>query len=275
MPEKDRKEIEIKARNENVILIILFLFIILALIRSYYINNFTNEISIKVKEIKEETRPAYISMVKVIDSECKSCFDINQLINFIQSLNVNITSSEILDYSSNKDKESINRLGIKTVPAIVLSGEINKSNVVNMWSRINGKIVDGSVYIEAIPPYRNLSSGEIEGLVKLIMLTDNSCNNCYNVSIHKNILSRFGVFIVNESTYDINSSQGKELISKYNITKVPTILLSPDANVYSLLKQVWLTVGSIEKDGWFVFRAAEIMGVYKDISIGKIIEPQR
>jgi len=85
-------------------------------------------------------------------------------------------------------------------------------------------------------------------------------------------LLRFGIVINNEKTYDINSPEGKQFIQKYNIKKVPIIILSPDANYYLSLKQAWRSVGSTESDGWFVMRNPEAIGTYWDIELNKIVE---
>ena len=49
--------------------------------------------------------------------------------------------------------------------------------------------------------------------------------------------------IDSEETYDISDAKGKALLSKYNITQVPTVILSSDVNVYpssAALKQFFL-----------------------------------
>lgn len=254
--------------------VFLFLFIFLGGVRAYYLDAFNREVSNKIDMLKEEARPAILQFVGIVDSSCTNCFDINRTSNIIRNLNVNITSSETLEYPSTKAKQLIDRFGIKTVPALIISGEIDKPNVADIWYQLNGEIVGEAVHAKALPPYRNLTSGKIEGLVSLVMLTDDSCNNCYNVSAHKRILPSYGVVVISESTYDINSTKGKELLALYNITKVPTILLSPDAKVYSGLLQVWRGVGSFEPDGWLVFRSTEQMGNYTDLTTGQVVAPE-
>jgi len=76
---------------------------------------------------------------------------------------------------------------------------------------------------------------------------------------------------VSEDTYDISSPQGKDLIAKYNITKAPTLLISPEAKAYDTLTQVWTEVGTVESDGWYVFRATEQMGNYTDLLTNQVM----
>ena len=113
------------------------------------------------------------------------------------------------------------------------------------------------------PPYRDLVQNKITGMAELIMITDESCTECYDVTINKRIIEGMGVVIDKESTFDVNSAEGKKLISKYNISKVPAILISPEAREYKTLVNAWRQVGSIEEDGWFVMRKPEVLGNIK------------
>ena len=55
-------------------------------------------------------------------------------------------------------------------------------------------------------------------------------------------------------------------MQKYNITKVPLVAFSPEAQEYALLVGAWEQVGSIEPDGWMIMRNPEILGEVKDLS---------
>ena len=83
--------------------------------------------------------------------------------------------------------------------------------------------------------------------------------------MNKQILNGFGISINNEKTYDINSNEGKSLISKYNIKKVPIIILSPEAKNYDAFVNAWKQVGSAEDDGWYVMRKPEVIGEIREI----------
>ncbi len=261
----------VRIDKESLIVGLLFLFLALSIVQAYYLNGLSTLIFNEAEKVNEETRPAIIQLVKIVDSSCENCFDINQIVNLIQDLNVNVTKSETLEYSSPEAKQMISQFNIKKVPALIFSGETNKSTLVGLWSQIGAKRNDGTYYIESLPPYRNLTSGNIEGLASLITVTDNSCSSCYNPSIHKSILLRFGIKPTEESVHDRNSTEGNQLLVKYNITNVPTILVSPDAKVYTSFVQVWESVGTVESDGWFIFRATEQMGNYTDLTTGKLV----
>lgn len=127
------------------------------------------------------------------------------------------------------------------------------------------------------PPFLNLTTGKLKGLVNVVYLTDGSCAECYNVSQHKEVLTNpegFDITLDKEESYDISDAKGKELIAKYNVTKVPMVILSDEVSVYPsslALKQFF----SVEKDGSFVFRTAEAVGTYKDLTTNQVVKAQQ
>ena len=154
--------------------------------------------------------------------------------------------------------------------------ELIKTN----WNSLGVISEDGSYILTTInPPYRDITTNEIKGLVELTYITDRSCSECYNVSEHKLILTNqraFALAITKETSVDISTKEGKELINNYNITSVPTVLLSKEASAYPSLISVWRNVGSVEKDGILIFRNLDLMqGKYKDLSKNEIIEPKQ
>ncbi|MDO8618388.1 MAG: hypothetical protein Q7R49_00420, partial [Candidatus Daviesbacteria bacterium] len=76
-----------------------------------------------------------------------------------------------------------------------------------------------------------------------------------------------------QRSVDISSVEGKSLLARYGITKVPTILISPEADQYANLKNVWKNVGTVETDGWYVFREMQQLrgAVYKDLTTNQIV----
>ena len=130
---------------------------------------------------------------------------------------------------------------------------------------------DGTlVFRSPYPPYFDLDSKKIIGGVSVTELVDATCTDCYNVSMHQGLLkTKFAMRLTEISTFDVSSEDGKALISKYKITKVPTIVISNDALAYPNFDQIWEQVGSIESDGSLVFRAVEQItsGSYTDLSV--------
>lgn len=216
-----------------------------------------------------------VAVTKIYDSSCGNCTDMNRLIADLERLSVKITDKKELDYNSNESKELISKYSIKIIPTIVLSSEIAAyEDILPVILQSSTKETDSSYVMRAImPPFRNLTSNKLEGFASLIELNDSSCSECYNVKTHESIARGFGVVLANITMYDINSSEGIVLLKKYNITKVPTILISPDADVYATFKLVWKDVGTVEKDGWFVFTHPEVFQgqKYKDLANNTVV----
>ena len=77
-----------------------------------------------------------------------------------------------------------------------------------------------------------------------------------------------------ENKVDISSAEGKALVEKYAIKKVPTVVISGDLREYEGFDTVWGQVGSIEEDGTYVFRQLEVLSqniVYKDLTTGEVV----
>ena len=180
---------------------------------------------------------------------------------------------------SNEGNELIKKYNIGFVPTIILSKDAELYSIMQQaWLQIGSKEEDGYYVLRLIsPPFINLTTNELKGIVDISYLTDKSCLECYDVNQHKEILANqqgFAVSFDKEEVYDINDAKGKELIAKYNITQVPTIILSDEISVYPssrLLNQFF----SIEKDGQYVFRRAQVLGTYKDLTTNQVIKVQQ
>jgi len=218
-----------------------------------------------------------VSVVYLEDSLCKDCTDLTDFVLKLQENNVKITQEIKVDISSSEGKRLVSKYDIEKVPTLIFSDDLALyEEIVDSLSIVGDVKSDGSYVLTIInPPYRNLKTNKIEGLVDVTYVTDESCLECYNTSLHKLILINplgFNLKLDKEKTVDISSSEGKALLEKYNITLVPTIILSKDADAYSSLKKIWQSVGTIEDDGTYVFRKlSEMRGPYKDLTSNKII----
>ena len=94
--------------------------------------------------------------------------------------------------------------------------------------------------------------------------------------MHNQILTSpqtFAIKLDKETSVDAGDAAGKQLIAKYNITQVPTVILSSEVSAYpasQALKQFF----SIESDGSYIFRKLSVVGVYRNLATNQIIKPQ-
>lgn len=219
-----------------------------------------------------------VTLTHIIDAACPKCANLTQVINFFKQNNVKFSAENTIDYTSPDARELIAKFGVQKIPALIISKDIiDYPGISQVWNQLNATEKQGFYALHTtVPPYRNLATSMVEGLVSVVYLNDSSCVNCYNVKVNKNILERnFLIVIVNETEIDISADYGKALLKKYNITKVPAILVSPDAGFYSGFVSVWPQVGDVSVDNWYIMRKPEALGTYKDLSAGQIVTPQQ
>lgn len=217
-----------------------------------------------------------VKVVKITDPGCADCFNLGILEEALESSGVAISESQTYSYSEQKGAELISKYNITRVPALILSSDFSEySTLASGWNQMGSVEGDGSYVLRKVmPPYMDVSTKNILGRVRLVELVDASCTGCYDVGLHRSIMQRFGLAnFTSVEKHDVNSTKGAELLSKYDITRVPIILLSPEASAYEPLGQAWRQVGSVEADGWYVFRKPEVMGAYKNITSGEAVEP--
>lgn len=220
-----------------------------------------------------------VTAIILTDSSCSQCVDPKLTVEAYKKANIKITEEKEVAWNSSEGQQLINQYKITKVPTFLLSSDIDLyDNVKANWTRIGTVEKDKTYIVRNLSlPYRDMEKGQIVGLVNLIYLTDTSCIDCYKTQdVQKPILTQgFGVGLASERTVDSASSEGQGLISQYKITKLPTILLSPDADQYANLKNVWKNVGTVEADGWYVFREMAQLGniTYKDLDKNEVIKP--
>jgi len=217
-------------------------------------------------DLKKNRSVGFVELID-IKADCSKCYNLSSFSDYLAGENVAIVFTNRTSYEadSSEAKALISKYNITQVPCILLSPDAAVYPIINYsWSTYGSVESDGwYVYRAGYPPYVDLTkNNSIVGLISLVELVDPTCTNCYNVSIHYDGLTQsFGMVIGNRTTLYTNSTEGKSYLAKYNITKVPTIILSPDALLYPGLNDTWKNLGSIENDGWLVFRELDTLGL--------------
>ncbi len=214
---------------------------------------------------------AGLSIIELVDGSCKDCSNLSYLISEISAL-VNISNHTVVDITSDTGRQLVDKYNITHVPTLIIPhSTVSISGGLNPLLNFGSVEADDSFILRLLNPvYKDLKNNITKlGLVKILFLTDSSCSECYNASVHELILAnRFGVNITDKLFVDISSDAGKILVTGYNITKVPTVILSPDVKDYNLLNLVWDSVGSVEKDGYYIFRNIDSLNgaVYRNLT---------
>ena len=217
-----------------------------------------------------------VTSILLKDTSCEKCTDISPFIDQLKKSGVKIISERTVDSGSDEGESLIEKYSITMLPNMILSKDIEAYDaVIQNWKSIG--YTSGGDYVTKfnIPPYFDMEKNNVVGLVSLAILSDKTCGRCYDgAAFHKPVLQRLGVYVEEEKSIDAASEEGRKLIEKYKIEKLPTIILTGDMDSYEILKQAWQQVGTVEADGTYIFRTVEIaQQPYKSLITNSIVEP--
>ncbi len=225
----------------------------------FFMANITNTFVIKPVKL------SFLVLQPPIE-DCVGCVDGNNIVYRIDATHNIKYKTQTAVYDSDLAKKAIETYGITNLPAVIITGDITNENIVGSWKALSAKEREGSMVIENVLPYYDLETKTSVGVVDAIIVTDGTCTDCFNEKTYINIFKQFGIVMNDIKTYDISSPIGKEFVQKYNITKVPMVILSSGAGNYTGFNQAWSEVGTFENNEWYVFREVQKLGLkYKDI----------
>lgn len=251
--EKKKPLINIEdSRLESIVIILTAVFLIIVLFNQYQIYSISGDLKEKVKEAEEAKKPAVVELVIIADRKCLECYDISPVVESIsKNPGLNVTSQKALAFDDSEAKSLISKYQLDSLPTVIITGDVGKAE-----RAVQGltKLDDALVLVSIPPPYYEVASNEIRGLVTLTHLADSRCSKCSNTSGFSTQLRNAGVKIMDEKFFDISSDKGKELLQKYKIKAAPTVILSNDAAYYQIITQAWQGIGDIADDGSYVMR---------------------
>ncbi len=256
MPNKKSPQIK---NYEPVIHILGIIIVLLFLVNFFYLNSLSSSLTKKLAESKEAARPANIELI-IIKSTCTNCFNIDKVVQSIKAGNVKITKEEILNEET--AKAFIQQYDLKKLPTVIVKGEINKTDLASTLNEVKGAFV----FASQTPPYYDLTSKKVKGVVKATVIEASACEECTNLTLLIDQISRIGV--VFSKVDKLSETEGKDFMKQYNITKLPTLIFSEDALEYPEIKEAWKTLGTQEQDTNLVLRT--VNPPYKNLATGKI-----
>lgn len=86
--------------------------------------------------------------------------------------------------------------------------------------------------------------------LQLVKITLDNCDFCFDINTAIDELKNQNVNITKEETFSANSIEGKEFISKYNIKRLPTIIVSGDINKSEQLASYFEEKGEIIEESF-------------------------
>jgi len=215
-----------------------------------------------------------VDLIALYNKDCVDCVDVNLLIGGMNNTPIQITTITKVEINSLEGKDLISKYNINKVPTLLFSKELKGYNsITSNWEKSIGSVEnDGTYVLRSINPlYYSINESRVVGKIKVSILSDNNCKNCFNGSeIYPAILGKLQIGNFDTNIIDASSTEGTSLITKYKLEKFPTMIIEGDTNAYPNLKQVWNQVGTIE-DNKYIFRNVELLGVpYFDVNGGEI-----
>ncbi len=209
-----------------------------------------------------------VSMKEVYDPSCKDCVSLSPLKDQLEKLGIVVKDYQAVESTGQEGKNLIKDNNLQFLPSLIMSKDVKEY----WWffDKLKPSLTETQnyyVFNAPIPPYKDLGTGELKGAVEITYLNDKSCADCYDSKTLKKAFSSFGILIKSERSVDVSSSEGKALIDKYKITKVPTAILSKEISDYKSIKSVMDGMGTYESDGTFVYTNLDQLQVkYKTLS---------
>ena len=136
-PEKKSASIFKKFSLENIFIGVAILLGVILIINVILASGISNELKKSTEAVKEKLKPAKIELVLVKNSKCSDCFDISTIVSHVKNANVNITKEAMFEFDSREGKALIGKYEIEKIPAIILTGEIEKINIQGLEKKEN------------------------------------------------------------------------------------------------------------------------------------------
>lgn len=248
--------------------ILLYTALAATLAGALYSTKILNGVEKKIAEAKEMARPATIKLTKITASSCAECFNIDNAISILKTQNVKVDSEKTVEFNSPEGVSLIKKLGIKRLPAYTLTGEIGKKNFEDFVKK-NGTIKDDTfIFTQVNPVFIDSASQEPQGKVTVTYLLDSSCTQCVDPRVTGATFKESGIVITGQNEIEWDSVEGQDLISTYQITKLPTFILSSEINAYDNVKANASRIGTFQPDGTLVARNLNLP--YRDLEKGQI-----
>lgn len=266
------KKINLKKLNTYLLITVIVILLANTLVGVY----FAVSTQMKLAEAIDLAKPEKVTLTVIESEDCDGCKNLDEFKAYIAKQNVEISDDRSLLASSDEGKDLINKYEIQTLPALVLESEnaINarlKTALEKSSRAIGDEVI---IWEQQYPPYLDVETNQVSGLVNVTYITDTSCTECVDVEANfDELFKAYGVRVVQKNVVDVSEQSGRELIEEYEIQKVPAMIVSSQIQDYKGLFSRFEGFGTIEDD-LYIFREIEVLSKpYRDLTSRLIIQP--
>src|SRR3989344_203211 len=201
---------------EHVLYLLLAAAVVLSLVSSGIVGSKARAGREAAKLAEEAAMPTNIDVVTITASPRKDCFDIKTILENVKKENVKITSEKNIDASSTEAKQLITNYKINKLPTTIVTGEVSRQSVKSFFGAGWQTNEKSAVYTGQLPQYTD-AAGIVKGMVEVTQIVDRSCEKCGDMSNVVDFFNQSGVKFSSEKTFDYDSNEGRELISKFGV----------------------------------------------------------
>ena len=105
--------------------------------------------------------------------------------------------------------------------------------------------------------------------ISITKIVDSACTDCFGLAQVVDAVKATGAQVKEEKSFEFSSSDAKSLISKYGITRIPTVIISGETNKTADFRTSLSSFGEFKSDGSLV--VTKIPPVYIDVATGKAV----
>ncbi|MEK6973203.1 MAG: hypothetical protein AABW72_04140 [archaeon] len=276
---KESKIFKFSLKDKNTQFLLVGIFIIAVLAVFGIIIMQTNQSPAPEKTAQQTEEAAKLLLTEITLDDCKKnkCFSLSSLEEAIKNTDLNAKyETKTVLYDTEEGKALVKKYNLTKLPTLVISGDLDKAKELeSQWlaANLGTKESDNSLILRNIPNVSyDIEKNKYLGQVKMITLSFNECKECAPTPKPENFSQLVPpVTIIENKKIDATTDEGKELMQKYSITAVPTIILSKEIAEYETILPTMGELGTTESDGSFVFRESGLNPLYFSLTEQRLV----
>jgi thiol-disulfide isomerase/thioredoxin len=214
-----------------------------------------------------------VDLMLIDANECQECINgtaiMEEIGTYLDNLpNIKVSSATTIERSGPEAQALIEQYNITQIPVLIVRGEADyPDEFISTWQKkVGTREPDGSFVSRLIPPpYFSVGENRVVGIVSGVAIRPYGCPDCadpagFFFTLEDPAIGR--VYFTEKIILDENSTEAQQLIAKYNLTRLPTVMVDSEIQRYPVFSQI-LNLNKTD-DGWFIVR--DVKPPYVDLA---------